>query len=116
MAINKISIAFFDMFLQQNGCLEKFYNNQKKEPICEFNYIDGAFVWYDTEEGFDFWRSINQKWKSLLTNVNNFDIKVCETIQGHQLEYTKDRAVKSLTFLSPNLILCFIDKLAKGEY
>jgi hypothetical protein len=70
---------FYD-FLVDNDILDKWINNfekdvswrkdviwRNKKEIHDFlnnniNYIDHAFNWSDTEEGYDFWIKIYNKW------------------------------------------------------
>ena len=35
------------------------------KPYC---FVDDAFKWSDTKEGFDFWSNINIKWRNILKN------------------------------------------------
>ena len=56
----------FTKFLIENGAYEKFV--KASSPYCykikvSFNIIGSFFVWSDTEEGYDFWNELNDRWE-----------------------------------------------------
>ena len=64
---------FFE-FLKKNKILEQYLSNLyipidlNEHPE---DYINRAFYWDDTKEGFDFWRDIHEKWLKELKNSSN---------------------------------------------
>lgn len=54
-------------------CLSNFYESQT------INMISGSFVWENTAGGFDFWLSVNIKWREYFTGNTMKEFKfVCE--------------------------------------
>jgi len=68
--------AFYE-FLKKNGCLEAFKNNVSARGdfsgdvvdkylsmsmVNPKSYVLSAFVWANTEQGYDHWRKIDDKW------------------------------------------------------
>ena len=68
--------------------LYEFYAYYKKDPeICpsslyeskKSNIISGSFVWEDTAGGYDFWLSVNLKWREYFAKDTMKEFKfVCE--------------------------------------
>ena len=65
----------FIEFLKNNKCLTAFKKNgiYKDENLDRFftrtppvDYIDNAFAWQPTEQGWDYWHDLNTKWKNQL--------------------------------------------------
>ena len=56
----------FVTFLYDNNVYNKFIKNclsiKKCNRLPRMSYIYGAFDWYDTPEGSDFWKDIHKKW------------------------------------------------------
>ena len=80
----------FIRFLKENNCYKEFcinfYNFQNKtdyiinkltidELVFRFitfrsnSEIDDAFCWLNTNQGDDYWRTINNKWKELTNGI-----------------------------------------------
>lgn len=65
-------IMLFKRFLENNKIFDIFCNNLKADASedldCLFGrttapgFISGAFYWYKTPQGHDYWQSINDKW------------------------------------------------------
>jgi hypothetical protein len=62
----------FFLFLKENSCYNKYFNNLNFSPI-RFNHltklldypihlINFAFDWSLSEEGLDYWENISNKW------------------------------------------------------
>jgi len=69
-------IRAFRKFLYDNDALEAWYKNRKNhmwrkkgsvfDPLSKERFIIGAFVWYETPEGENYWTKLNEKWKRML--------------------------------------------------
>jgi len=85
--IDKDDITSFTEFLKNAGVYDKYINNSKvenqrwtaikdyygdleyiKNAIKSLFWITTAFNWDASEEGYDYWNDINEKWISLLKN------------------------------------------------
>jgi len=68
----------FIEFLKENEAYEKFKTNLKEDRINieskqatlktvfeehPLNYIEVGFVWHKTQEGYNFWHSLNKLWR-----------------------------------------------------
>lgn len=55
----------FKKFLEDNDAYDKYIINcngdEPKNPYIEFD----AFIWTTTEEGYDFWNNLDDKWTDL---------------------------------------------------
>lgn len=64
---------FFD-FLQKNNALEAykqaFYacHDRKLHPF-EYYFLGVAFIWADTSEGLEYWKSLDEKWGNHFKSV-----------------------------------------------
>ena len=81
---NKEYIKKFKEFLDKNGVLDKYIHNflnnsnigfygRKTDKIAKvldrmffLDYIAYVFLWENTDEGFDFWNSLNKKWRNYI--------------------------------------------------
>jgi hypothetical protein len=72
----------FINFLKENGIYksyitEKFrfevYNNIIHTSVCDNPkmYIMGAFIFFNTRQGWEFWRKMNEKWIQTLEKYLN---------------------------------------------
>lgn len=52
-----------DMYRGPKDCLKDYCRNTKA-----FGYIDRLGAWRNMHEGHDFWKNINDKWRSTLHN------------------------------------------------
>ena len=84
----------FRTWMQDNhlwiGYLREFYAYRQKEKDTKTfpsslyesqtsNMISGSFDWEDTAEGFDFWQSVDRKWKEYFAKDKMKEFKfVCE--------------------------------------
>ena len=84
---NKIILKRFIAFLKQNGAYQIYLNNisrerglseatlfiksafDKLEDCKGRSLISGAFAWYTTEEGYEFWRTLHHKWACEAINL-----------------------------------------------
>lgn len=65
----------FEKFLLNNNAFSQFCNNlliQESlllsdycEEVDPFDYIEEAFIWYDTNEGYNFWYALDLKWNKI---------------------------------------------------
>ena len=79
----------FIAFLKENGIYEKWiYNMKRQHPTSDIewwnlffyrfyenkccNGINWAFYWADTEDGHEYWRYFDLKWKSIVGNGKIF--------------------------------------------
>ena len=65
----------FIKFLKKNRCLDAFKKNclykdkgfdyyfKRTYPV---DYIDNAFAWQPTEQGWDYWHDLNTTWRNQL--------------------------------------------------
>lgn len=80
----KTSKKEFIQFLKQNNAYEQFMFNFKKQndffrtkksnfvnysPTDLWKYVDYAFNWNKTNEGWDYWAILDKKWKSLRRTI-----------------------------------------------
>ena len=78
----KLSKRKFIRFLKQNNAYEQFmFNFRKQNPLCNnkelyfksysnadtLKYVDYAFVWDNTKEGWEYWANLDKKWKKEYT-------------------------------------------------
>ena len=60
----------FISFLKRNRIYRRFLKNCDipidKLCIAPILFVTGAFVFYETEEGHDYWANINMKWLAYL--------------------------------------------------
>ena len=84
-------VDLFIEFLKKEGVFEKYLANAKsvsnnvedlKRFLKDFNICDYPFLgfsWRDSEEGFDFWNGIAEKWNNyvmeLLEGGTDFDAR-----------------------------------------
>ena len=72
-------IAKFEEFLKENNCYEEFVENfdlnVAMKSIDKFystytessnfdDLVSGAFQWYQSEQGDEFWEELHKKWQS----------------------------------------------------
>lgn len=83
-------VKIFIDFLKENNCLDQYKNNVKSFHVNDliffrniFNqdpkgYVTSPFLWVGSPEGPDFWKDINQKWKSELKrgNYDRYGVRV----------------------------------------
>ena len=70
--MNKCELKYLTSFLKENDCYYQYiknYNNYSNEyymPLTilkySYNLINNAFVWRETNEGFDYWRKKHEEW------------------------------------------------------
>lgn len=70
--MNKCELKYLTSFLKENDCYYQYiknYNNYSNEyymPLTilkySYNLINNAFVWRETNEGFDYWEKKHEKW------------------------------------------------------
>jgi hypothetical protein len=70
--MNKREIQYLTSFLKENDCYYQYiknYNNYSNEyymPLTilkySYNLINNAFVWRETNEGFDYWEKKHEEW------------------------------------------------------
>ncbi len=68
----KHELQYLTSFLKENDCYYQYiknYNNYSNEyymPLTilkySYNLINNAFVWRETNEGFDYWEKIHNEW------------------------------------------------------
>lgn len=68
----KCELKYLTSFLKENDCYYQYiknYNNYSNEyymPLTilkySYNLINNAFVWRETNEGFDYWEKIHEEW------------------------------------------------------
>ena len=77
-------IELFEKFLKEYNCYDKFINNLYNDPINQdvitlemlykkvdsVNYLNDAFFWADTEEGYAYWSNLHTKWCTTIENIN----------------------------------------------
>jgi len=88
---NKKYYPFYS-FLRKNDCADKFFHNMIKdhidwkegcknidEPIIRYfktvnceSFIDFAFYWGYSKEGFNFWEDLNKSWLRFVKNYKSF--------------------------------------------
>lgn len=50
-----------------------------------YYFVDDAFKWSDTKEGFDFWSDINIKWRDILINKLGHDTMALYNLNGNNI-------------------------------
>lgn len=70
--MNKCELKYLTSFLKENDCYYQYiknYNNYSNEyymPLTilkySYNLINNAFVWRETNEGFDYWEKKHEEW------------------------------------------------------
>lgn len=70
--VGQALIEKFEQFLIDNNIFSQFCSNifveysmllyEYCEYIRPFHYINEAFTWSHTEEGYDFWWEVDRKW------------------------------------------------------
>lgn len=72
----------FKQFLMDNGCYHSYMFNALKRNSdtishlfdyitskSAYCYVNGAFTWGFTKEGYDYWYIISQKWGELISKL-----------------------------------------------
>lgn len=64
---------FFD-FLQKHDALETYKRaiydwHSRKLHSFEFYPLDTAFIWAYTSEGFEYWKSLDEKWNAYYKSI-----------------------------------------------
>jgi len=72
---NREKWAMFLVFLEVHGALGsyKYYRKVAKtvgftfsvRKLSHYGYVDNAFLWDDTRQGWKYWNEINRKWTEL---------------------------------------------------
>jgi len=70
--MKKTELKYLTSFLKENDCYYQYiknYNNYSNEyymPLTilkySYNLINNAFVWRETNEGFDYWKKKHEEW------------------------------------------------------
>lgn len=70
--MKKTELKYLTSFLKENDCYYQYiknYNNYSNEyymPLTilkySYNLINNAFVWRETNEGFDYWEKKHEEW------------------------------------------------------
>lgn len=70
--MKKTELKYLTSFLKENDCYYQYiknYNNYSNEyymPLTilkySYNLINNAFVWGETNEGFDYWEKKHEEW------------------------------------------------------
>lgn len=70
------SIKKLAIFLKLYNVYDKYmsYINKSMYSKDEKSYISGAFTWYCTEQGNDFWFELDRKWRLFLENKTMLEI------------------------------------------
>ena len=50
-----------------------------------YYFVDDAFKWSDTKEGFDFWSDINIKWRDILRNKLGHNTMTLYNLNGNNI-------------------------------
>ena len=66
----------FFKFLKENGALEKYITNVPdirtvKSLLFPKQYISGLFIWDGSEDGYDYWNQLHDKWIKYLDSLNS---------------------------------------------
>lgn len=70
--MKKTELKYLTSFLKENDCYYQYiknynnYNNEYYMPLTilkySYNLINNAFVWRETNEGFDYWGKKHEEW------------------------------------------------------
>ena len=70
--MKKTELQYLTSFLKENDCYYQYiknYNNYSNEyymPLTilkySYNLINNAFIWRETNEGFDYWEKKHEEW------------------------------------------------------
>lgn len=88
----------FIIFLKQNNIYHLFVYNMKNRvnirwcydiktmsiysPYC---FVDDAFKWVNTNEGYNFWHNINTKWRNILKNTLGLNTMALYYLKGNDI-------------------------------
>lgn len=67
-AHNQVVFIKFVSFLKEQGALEAYFENIYEESIFSAyldGWVDSAFIWCDSKEGYDYWRNIYWNWEKI---------------------------------------------------
>jgi len=91
-------LQLFYRFLKQNHIYHLFLYNVKNRVYVRWCYdiktistyrpycfVDDAFRWSDTNEGYDFWYNINAKWRDILKNTLGLNTMALHYLKGNDI-------------------------------
>lgn len=65
---NIITYHKYDTILNENEIVNFLVSEIKEKRECYF--IDNAFTWTDTSEGFDYWSDLDYKWREEVDKIS----------------------------------------------